>query len=114
MTASAKPPAVKVTSKLNHAQYGIYFICLGAVCGSNGLISPISTQSLIVRDMVEEAFPSSPNRARKEELLFFASPFWRKLQNIFGGYCSSKMEEVAETHHGRARRAGHLRETPRP
>lgn len=39
--------------------------------------------------------------------LFFASPFWRKLQNIFGGCCSSKMEEVAATHYGHGRGAGH-------
>lgn len=39
--------------------------------------------------------------------VFFASPFWRKLQNIFGGCCSSKMEEVAATHYGHDRGAGH-------
>lgn len=32
--------------------------------------------------------------------LFFARPFWRKLQNIFGGCCSSILEVVAEDHCG--------------
>ena len=27
--------------------------------------------------------------------LFFASPFWRKLQNIFGECCIAKMAKVA-------------------
>ena len=28
--------------------------------------------------------------------VFFANPFWRKLQNIFGGCCTSKKEENAD------------------
>ncbi len=27
--------------------------------------------------------------------VFFASPFWRKLQNNFGGSCTSILEEIA-------------------
>lgn len=45
--------------------------------------------------------------AQRSFAVFFASPFWRKLQNIFGGCCSSKMEEVAATHYGHGRGAGH-------
>jgi hypothetical protein len=29
------------------------------------------------------------------ELVFFASTFWRKMQNIFGECCISKLEKVA-------------------
>ena len=29
-------------------------------------------------------------------MLFFASTFWTKLQNIFGHYCKSKLDKVAK------------------
>ena len=31
-----------------------------------------------------------------ETILFFASTFWQKLQNIFGECCISKLEKVAK------------------
>ena len=32
----------------------------------------------------------------ESEAMFFASPFWTKLQNIFGQSCMSKLDKVAK------------------
>ena len=40
--------------------------------------------------------------------LFFARPFWRKLQNIFGECCISKMEKVAKLPEGRLKPSGSI------
>ena len=48
-----------------------------------------------------------------QKQVFFARPFWRKLQNIFGGSCTSILEVVAATHYGRGQGAGHHLEIPR-
>lgn len=40
--------------------------------------------------------------------VFFAIPFWRKLQSIFGECCISKLEKVAELPDGRLRPAGSI------
>ena len=45
----------QVTSKLNHAQMGMYLMYLGAVVGSSGFISFNVTASLIRRDTVPDA-----------------------------------------------------------
>ena len=63
----------QVASKLNHAQIGMYFIYLGAVVGSSGLISSNATASLISRDTVPDAESFNPNRSLSE-LLVNCSP----------------------------------------
>ena len=40
--------------------------------------------------------------------MFFARPFWRKLQNIFGECCISKMEKVAKLPEGRLKPSGSI------
>ena len=41
---------------------------------------------------------AAPNKLAQTKLyaLFFASTFWRKMQNIFGECCISKLEKVAK------------------
>ena len=43
----------QVTSKLNHAQIGMYFMYLSAVVGSTGRINFLLTASFIKRDIIE-------------------------------------------------------------
>ena len=52
----------QVTSKLDYAQAGMYFICFGAVFSSNIFIIPIDTASLISLDICAEAVSSRPKR----------------------------------------------------
>ena len=56
----------QVTSKLNHAQMGMYLMYLGAVVGSSGFISFNVTASLIRRDTVPDAESFNPNRSLSE------------------------------------------------
>ena len=44
----------------------------------------------------------------KAGAVFFARPFWRKLQNIFGECCISKMEKVAKLPEGRLKPSGSI------
>lgn len=56
---------LQVTGKLNHAQAGIYFVCLGAV-SSSFLMSSFSHAFLMRRDILAEDFSSRPKRVRNE------------------------------------------------
>ena len=56
----------QIVSKLTHAQIGIYFMYLGAVVGSSGLMSSDATASLISRDIVPDAESFNPNRSLRE------------------------------------------------
>ena len=56
----------QIASKLTHAQIGMYFMYLGAVVGSSGLMSSDATASLISRDTVPDAESFNPNRSRRE------------------------------------------------
>lgn len=59
----------QVTSKLDHAHTGIYFICFGAVAGSSGLMSFASTAYLINLEILLDAESFSPNRSRNERFV---------------------------------------------
>ena len=51
----------QIDGKLNQAQYGRYFIYLGAVSGSSGLIALCATASLIKREILPaEVVDSQP------------------------------------------------------
>ena len=63
----------QVTSKLNHAQIGMYFMYLGAVVGSTGRISFLLTASFIKRDILPADVSATPNLSLKE-VLVKASP----------------------------------------
>ena len=56
----------QIVSKLTHAQIGMYFMYLGAVVGSSGLMSSDATASLISRDIVPDAESFNPNRSLRE------------------------------------------------
>ena len=56
----------QVTSKLNYAQKGIYFIYLGAVLLSNGLIKLRSTANLMRRETLPDEDIGIPNLSLSE------------------------------------------------
>ena len=56
----------QVTGKLNHAQIGMYFMYLGAVAGSSGLMRLRATASFINLDILPDEDSFSPNRSLKE------------------------------------------------
>lgn len=56
----------QVTSKLNHAQAGMYFMYLGAVVGSTGRISFLLTASFIKRDILPADVSTTPNLFLRE------------------------------------------------
>ena len=44
----------------------------------------------------EQAVENNTGMNTGTQELFFASPFWTKLQNIFGHCCMSKLDKVAK------------------
>ena len=65
--------SLQVTSKLNQAHIGTYFVCLGAV-STNFLMRPFSQASLINLEMLAEDLSSNPKRSLKE--LFVKNSPW--------------------------------------
>ena len=79
---------------------------------NNGLPDEISTETQLWDLIIKKATYSSPKLlfpliyeiygkdypkdSTVVPLLFFASTFWTKLQNIFGHYCKSKLDKVAK------------------
>ena len=56
----------QVTSKLNHAQIGMYLMYLGAVVGSTGRINFLLTVSFIKRDILPADVSATPNLSLRE------------------------------------------------
>ena len=76
ISALQLPLAVKtafrqVAGKLNYPHIGIYLIYRGAVLGSNGFKSPLTTASLINRDTWPDDVTFSPYRFLSEVLNSF-------------------------------------------
>lgn len=59
--------------QVNYAHIGMYLIYLGAVLGSNGLISFLANTSFIKRDILPVEVSGTPNLSLSE-LLVKASP----------------------------------------